>query len=312
MLKVDNFIFRLVVKKALQSRQELNGGPFTMAENKKKNGNKIKKQVDKKKKHKTKEELREEVVKLSKKLGRVRNWTIIVYPESAPKNWRDIIDSTHVTWVEGPIHDKDVNPDGTTKPAHWHVVLIFDGNKTMLQVWDSIATKVNSPFPQAIEGNVGGMIRYLIHLDNPEKHQYKEEDIKVHGAFDVQKYLHGNSADKRKVLIEILKFIDDNELKYFHQLQHYCIYHEKYDWLDVINYSNTMSIKATIQSQWQKARDEKLADNSEEGQLARTVEAKKELKQRVKALADKGKTRKEIADKFNISVRTVKRYVNDN
>ncbi|MES5113939.1 Rep family protein, partial [Lactobacillus gasseri] len=79
-----------------------------MAENKKKNGNKIKKQVDKKKKHKTKEELREEVVKLSKKLGRVRNWTIIVYPESAPKNWRDIIDSTHVTWVEGPIHDKDV------------------------------------------------------------------------------------------------------------------------------------------------------------------------------------------------------------
>lgn len=131
-------------------------------------------------------------------------------------------------------------------------------------------------------------------------------------AFDVQKYLHGNSADKRKVLIEILKFIDDNELKYFHQLQHYCIYHEKYDWLDVINYSNTMSIKATIQSQWQKARDEKLADNSEEGQLARTVEAKKELKQRVKALAEKGKTRKEIADKFNISVRTVKRYVNDN
>ena len=282
-----------------------------MAENKKKNGNKIKKQDDKKKKCKTKEELREEVVKLSKKLGRVRNWTIIVYPESAPKNWRDIIDSTHVTWVESPIHDKDINPDGTTKRAHWHVVLIFDGNKTMLQVWDSIATKVNSPFPQAIEGNVGGMIRYLIHLDNPEKHQYKEEDIKVHGAFDVQKYLHGNSADKRKVLIEILKFIDDNELKYFHQLQHYCIYHEKYDWLDVINYSNTMSIKATIQSQWQKARDEKLADNSEEGQLARTVEAKKELKQRVKALADKGKTQSEIADKFNISTRTVRRIQNN-
>ena len=313
MSKVDNFIFRLVVKKALQVRQELNGGPFTMAENKKKNGNKIKKQVDKKKKHKTKEELREEVVKLSKKLGRVRNWTIIVYPSSAPENWRDIIDSTHVTWVESPLHNKDINPDGTTKPAHWHIVLIFDGNKTMLQVWDKIASKVNSPFPQKIQqidGNVGGMIRYLIHLDNPEKYQYKEEDIKVHGAFDIQKYLHGNSADKRKVLIEILKFIDDNELKYFHQLQHYCIYHKKYDWLDVINYSNTMSIKATIQSQWQKARDEKLADESEAGRVAKALEVKKDLKLRVKELAEKGKTQKEIADKFGISTRTVRRYVN--
>ena len=33
---------------------------------------------------------------------RVRNWTFIVYPESAPDKWRDILDDMHVPWIESP------------------------------------------------------------------------------------------------------------------------------------------------------------------------------------------------------------------
>ena len=52
---------------------------------------------------------------MSKKDDRARTWTFIVYPESAPQNWRELLDECHVSWVESPLHDKDVNPDGTVK-----------------------------------------------------------------------------------------------------------------------------------------------------------------------------------------------------
>ena len=51
----------------------------------------------------------------NKKDVRARTWTFILYPESAPENWRYILDGYHIPWVESPLHDKDVNPDGTVK-----------------------------------------------------------------------------------------------------------------------------------------------------------------------------------------------------
>ena len=31
---------------------------------------------------------------------RTRTWTFVLYEDSAPENWRDIIDELHVEWVE--------------------------------------------------------------------------------------------------------------------------------------------------------------------------------------------------------------------
>ena len=28
--------------------------------------------------------------------NRARNWSLVVYPESAPENWRDILDDYHI------------------------------------------------------------------------------------------------------------------------------------------------------------------------------------------------------------------------
>ena len=44
-----------------------------------------------------------------KKNGRYRNWSWIVYPESAPENWRSLLDETGEKWIESPLHDKDIN-----------------------------------------------------------------------------------------------------------------------------------------------------------------------------------------------------------
>lgn len=55
---------------------------------------------------------------------RVRNWSWIVYPESAPENWRQLLDETGEKWIESPLHDKDINEttDEIKKP-HWHIII---------------------------------------------------------------------------------------------------------------------------------------------------------------------------------------------
>lgn len=47
-----------------------------------------------------------------KKDSRTRNWSFIVYPESAPNNWREILQEEMTPFAVSPLHDKDIN-EGT-------------------------------------------------------------------------------------------------------------------------------------------------------------------------------------------------------
>lgn len=119
---------------------------------------------------------------------RTRNWTIIVYPDSAPENWREIIASWHISWAYSPLHDKDLNPDSEEdKKAHWHVALLFDSVKSFDQVRE-LTSVLKCPIPQQINSIVG-TIRYFIHLDNPEKYQYSKDEIRAFGSIDIDELL---------------------------------------------------------------------------------------------------------------------------
>ena len=63
-----------------------------------------------------------------------RELGLLLFTQSAPQNWRELLDECHVSWVESPLHDKDINPDGTVKKPHWHIILLFDGNKSYDQI----------------------------------------------------------------------------------------------------------------------------------------------------------------------------------
>ena len=62
---------------------------------------------------------------------RTRNWTVVVYPESAPDNWREYVDDLHIEWVESPLHEFDSNATGEVKKPHWHLLLMFGGVKSL-------------------------------------------------------------------------------------------------------------------------------------------------------------------------------------
>lgn len=62
---------------------------------------------------------------------RGRNFATMVYPESAPENWREILAGYFIPAFISPLHDKDKNPTGEPKKPHHHVMLMFEGKKAM-------------------------------------------------------------------------------------------------------------------------------------------------------------------------------------
>lgn len=141
--------------------------------------------------------------------SRARIWSFIAYPESAPKDWENILtEKFNLKWARSPLHDSDFNADETQKKPHWHVVLVFQGKKSYHQVLE-ITQSINATNPQKVN-NLQGLIRYFVHLDNPEKTQYDVKNIKSVGI-NAELEMLGQTDFDEKLKSEILDFIRDND-----------------------------------------------------------------------------------------------------
>jgi hypothetical protein len=184
-----------------------------------------------------------------------RDWTFIVYPESAPSNWREILDETHIRWIESPLHDKDVNADGEMKKAHWHILLSADGPITFSAV-EKITKKLNSPTPKKV-GSGKGLVRYMIHLDNPEKYQYDISEIRAHNGAEISPYFEMSMTKRLDVMKEIIRYIHDNDVDNFADFLMICI-EKSDDWFSIAVNHNTLAINKMLDAMWhrnKKARE---------------------------------------------------------
>ena len=145
-----------------------------------------------------------------------RYWAMVLYPESAPSNWRDKLRETGIQCAISPLHDKDINPDNTPKKAHYHIILCYEGPTTYKNVC-SLTESLNQPIPQPLE-QLRGYYRYLIHKDNPEKYQYDESMITTINGFDISNYLDLTSTQVIAILKQITQFIDDNNITEYCEL----------------------------------------------------------------------------------------------
>lgn len=113
-------------------------------------------------------------------------WAFIIYPDdSCPNNYLNIIENWHIPALVSPIHDKDLNADETEKKKHIHIMLYFGkgANKSFAQV-KQYSDQLCGTIPIIIN-NTNAMIRYFIHFDNPEKHQYKRSDLICISGFEI-------------------------------------------------------------------------------------------------------------------------------
>lgn len=176
---------------------------------------------------------------------RTRNWSCIIYPESAPTNWRDVIDSEHIEWVESPLHDADLNADNSEKKQHWHILLSYESHKTFEQVLE-ITQKLNAPIPQKV-ASPKGLVRYMIHLDNPEKKQYSKSKIIGHGGVDVSEYFKNSFSDDILLWEEICDFCAKENITELKHLVDYSRINRRDDWFPLI-VRQTMFISMYLKS----------------------------------------------------------------
>lgn len=173
-------------------------------------------------------------------------WTCIVYPnDSLPDNWREILNNQMVAWAMSPVHDADINPDGELKKPHRHLLLSFKTKKSFRQI-KPITDLLKGSNPQPCR-DTRGLVRYFLHLDNPEKAQYKRAEIASGGGFDVENALSPTQSEESALLREILAFIDQKQITEFKDLTKY-ILDERPEWFSTLR-KNTFFTLSVIKSQ---------------------------------------------------------------
>ena len=186
-----------------------------------------------------------------KNIKRTRNFATVVYPDSAPSNWRDILSQQFVPAFISPLHDKDLNPTGEIKKAHYHVIIMFDSVKTVEQASElfSLIGGVGCEIVQSQRGYA----RYLCHLDNPEKYQYKQEDVICLSGADYPSVI-GLAIDKYKAIGEMIDYCEENYIVSYSELLKYCRLN-RFDWFRILCDNGTVVMKEYLKSKsWTENR----------------------------------------------------------
>jgi len=152
---------------------------------------------------------------------RYRSWTFVLYPESCPADWEETL--IGVPFVRSPLHDMDANADGSPKKPHWHVLVSFDSMKSYEQIKE-LTDALNAPSPQSCKDS-RALCRYFLHLDNPEKAQYRREDLLVGGGFDIDNALKlsksAEDAEERTFVQRIRDVIQEHNMVEFEDVFDY-------------------------------------------------------------------------------------------
>lgn len=105
-----------------------------------------------------------------------RKWELVLYPDSDSYDVSSVLADLVVLFDQWAyiLHDSDVDADGNPKKPHFH----FYGKSADKLTASAIAYRVHvSESACRVVSCWKGALRYLVHADNPEKHQYNVSDI---------------------------------------------------------------------------------------------------------------------------------------
>lgn len=165
---------------------------------------------------------------------RNRNYAAIVYPDSAPSDWVQILRDKHIPAIISPCHNQDIAPDGSTKKAHYHVLLMYESLKSRAQAEECIKT-IGGVGAESVN-SLPAYARYLIHLDDPDKAQYDAADVIALGGADYAAVTHV-SDDTTSILRDIFAYIRTNQILNFARFVDICA-HNNEIWFKTITSHN--------------------------------------------------------------------------
>lgn len=179
-------------------------------------------------------------------MNKERYWTFILYEDSAPDDWKDILQKTGLSIAISPYHDKDINNDGEIKKPHYHILLCFNGPTTYNKV-KSITDSLNATIPQRVL-SCKGIIRYFTHKDNPEKYQYNDQDIFTLNGLDLKSFNDLTLSQQLSIKKDIILIIQTENITSYNELVNkYVMSYNDRDYFQVIS-SNTFFFNSYIKS----------------------------------------------------------------
>lgn len=180
------------------------------------------------------------------KSGRTRDFATVVYPESAPENWLDILKKECVPAFVSPLHDKDIQ-EGSAEPkkAHYHVMVMFTGVKSTDQ-WEQFKSLFGGVGTEYIQSR-RGYARYLCHLDNPEKHQYCTDDVIEIAGADYNDTIKRDS-DKYAIIRQMITYVRNNHVTSYCELMDYAMEFEP-EWYRSLSDNSSFVINTYITDQ---------------------------------------------------------------
>lgn len=151
---------------------------------------------------------------------RYRNWMILFYEDSETYNFDDII--FNIKSCKYYAYIKHSPEDNEFKP-HYHAFITLDSACTL----SAISKRIGVPeqFIKYVK-SVRGAVRYLTHVDYPDKIQYLPSDITCSGLFQrkMLKHFEDLKTDE-EILQDIYRWIDESSFPdYFEKLKYFLMY----------------------------------------------------------------------------------------
>lgn len=181
-----------------------------------------------------------------------RNWRFIVYPDSAPSNWEELLNEQCLCWAHSPLHE----PEEDEKKYHWHCVVVFDGKKSFDQVCSALSC-TNGPIPKVCD-NVRGAVRYFWHLDDKTKKHYPFNEYYVAGGFDINIAFKATAQERYMYLREMRQFCRDNSICDFDVLYDFASENRYEDWFPILCDSGAFVMNIYCNSMWKRRRRKEL------------------------------------------------------
>lgn len=173
----------------------------------------------------------------------------IIYPDSLPDNFEELIEGFHIPCLLSPLHDP-VSDNGEEKKPHYHLLIDYGSNakKTCEQVDNVLQDLHGTHCVECL--SLKGSVRYFLHLDNPLKQQFPDgvDALKCFSGFDPLPFLGEKFTDERisDIIRDIKLFCIDNGITEYLDL--YCYAHSIPQWDFVLNTCNCYSIYRLIDS----------------------------------------------------------------
>lgn len=111
---------------------------------------------------------------------------------------------------------------GQLKKPHRHVFVMLDYSAP-LETWLNNFAPLNIHYMEIVKSK-RGYLRYLCHLDNPEKARYSTSDVMSLGGVDISCIYEKTQRDADNLEIRIINHIRDNQLDSVTKLQNHLLH----------------------------------------------------------------------------------------